>query len=176
MKIQLSDFSLPRSEYRSYGRLTLWTNALVNALTLVWSILGIPIIPVFTFLGGVLAGIPGVALVFWTVVESLLWLLRTLLSTSSRLWRRAPLLRLPLAVAGVVVSVLGYAYVSLTPGVNAGTKYRKLVLAAMCDAWPLSDLTLDKGERLAETMAEDASAIAYPDIHWRADSVNEREQ
>ena len=96
------------------------------------------LIPLFTFIGGLLFSIPIVGLPFTVLHDTLYWLLVQFVLRSSYLWDRVPPLRLPLALVGVPVSVLGYVFMSLTPALNPEVKLKKYALGSMCDGWPLS--------------------------------------
>ena len=104
---QLSDFVPDGGIYRIYRRLTVRTHTVVSGLTFLWTIPGFILVPIFTLIGGILTGIPGVGLVFWLPVEALLWALQSSLKGSSRLWENVPLLRLPrqLAVSRPRISI-----------------------------------------------------------------------
>ncbi len=142
----LADFVPDGGSYRTNGRLAVGTHTVVSGLSFLWTIPGFILIPIFTLIGGVLTGIPGIGLIFWLPIKASLWALQSILKGSSRLWEDVPLLRPPLAAPGILISVLGFAFVSLTPGVNLSTKHRKAVIGAMCVAWPLSHLAYNLGE------------------------------
>jgi hypothetical protein len=153
-----TSFELEYGHYAIRGHLTVWTHLVINLLTLVWTMPALVLVPLFTFAGGLLVGIPIIGLVFALLYDTLQFLFRLCLVGTGRLWDRVPLLRVPLALVGIPLAVLGYVVTTLTPGTNAQVKYEKAFTAAMCDGWPLSHSIWEirKGAaRLVDEMGRD---------------------
>ena len=113
----------------------MWANRILNLLANFAALVTLPLVWVSTFVLGIAASLTfGLILLplslIWTVV-----FLGPLLGLSW-LWDRVPLLRLPLAVIGIPLALLGSVFVALIPSMGEmESRQQKLYL---CWAWPFS--------------------------------------
>ena len=133
-------------------------NRIVNAVTRVLSPITTPIQLVTTMLVGFLAALT-LGVLLWPF--SLVWIVLFLgpLLATSWLWDRAPLLRLPVAILGIPLAILGAIYVGMMPAM--GEFASRPVKLLICWTWPFSldYLAHQRGEDLEEEGASRLQSI-----------------
>jgi len=123
-----------------------WANRLINIFIILLSWIVFPISLLSTFTLGLLVKISfGILLLPFSVLWVVLFLGPLLLL--SWLWNKVPLLRVPLAIVGVPLAVLGNIYVWLIPSMGElESRYAKI---ALCETFPYTYdcMSLFKGKR-----------------------------
>jgi len=113
----------------------MWANKIIHGIIAPLVVIVLPIEIVTTFVLGIL-----VAMTFGLLLApfSIIWVVLFFapLLGLSWLWGKAPLLRIPLAIVGIPLAVLGYIYTSLIP--SMGENESKATKLRLCLMWPFT--------------------------------------
>lgn len=113
----------------------MWANKTINGIITILAWIVLPIQILSTFVLGIL-----VTLTFGLLLLpiSLIWTVLFLgpLLGLSWLWSKLPFLRIPIAIIGIPIAVLGDVYTSLMP--SMGEIESRVTKLLLCQTWPFS--------------------------------------
>lgn len=113
----------------------MWANKTIDGIITILAWIVLPLQIISTFVLGILVNLTFGLLLF---PMSLIWTVLFLgpLLGLSWLWRKLPFLRIPLAIIGIPIAILGSVYTAMMP--SMGEIESRVIKLLLCETWPFS--------------------------------------